>query len=48
MRSIIRLILLLLLTGVALAQFGQNKVQYVSHDWSYIQTAHFDIYFNED
>ncbi len=26
--------------------FGQNKVQYNKLDWQYIQTRHFDIYFN--
>ena len=25
--------------------FGKNKVQYRTFDWSYIQSAHFDIYF---
>ncbi len=29
------------------AQFGQNKVQYKSFDGYYIQTNHFDIYFDE-
>jgi Tol biopolymer transport system component len=29
------------------AQFGQNKVQYKDLDWYYIQTDHFDIYFNQ-
>ena len=27
------------------AQFGQNKVQYKTFDWYYIQTKHFDVYF---
>ncbi len=47
MKTMIRLTILLLLVGTAQGQFGQNKVQYESHDWSYIQTARFDIYFNE-
>jgi Tol biopolymer transport system component len=29
------------------AQFGQNKVQYKTFDWYYIQTNHFDIYFTD-
>jgi len=29
------------------AQFGKNKVQYKEFDWKYIQTDHFDIYFNQ-
>lgn len=28
------------------AQFGKNKVQYQEFDWKYIQTSHFDIYYN--
>ncbi len=48
MKSCLSLLMLCVLAGAALAQFGQNKVQYVSHSWSYIQTAQFDIYFNED
>lgn len=28
------------------AQFGQNKVQYKTFDWHFIQTTHFDIYFD--
>ena len=31
----------------AFAQFGKNKVQYKVFDWKYIQTKHFDIYFNQ-
>jgi len=30
------------------AQFGKNKVQYRDHDWKYIQTKHFDIFFAEE
>jgi len=29
------------------AQFGKNKVQYDHQSWDYIQTPHFDIYFND-
>ncbi|MGH2575417.1 MAG: hypothetical protein ACRDFC_06935, partial [Ignavibacteria bacterium] len=28
------------------AQFGQNKVQYKVFDWYYMQSKHFDIYFD--
>jgi Tol biopolymer transport system component len=28
------------------AQFGKNKVQYTTFDWSFIQSAHFDVYFS--
>jgi Tol biopolymer transport system component len=27
--------------------FGKNKVQYEAHDWSYVQSKHFDVYFYE-
>src|SRR5438128_1340699 len=37
----------LFLTNNASAQFGQNKVQYKVFDWYYIQSKHFDIYFNK-
>lgn len=30
----------------AFAQFGKNKVQYQTYDWMYIQSEHFDIYYN--
>lgn len=30
------------------AQFGQNKVQYKVFDWKYIQSSHFDVYFNQN
>lgn len=29
-------------------QFGKNKVQYKEYEWFFIQTTHFDIYFNEE
>ncbi len=28
-------------------QFGQNKVQYRNHNWYYVKTSHFDIYFDK-
>lgn len=28
------------------ASFGKNKVQYRTFDWHYIQTTHFDVYFD--
>jgi Tol biopolymer transport system component len=41
---------LFLLLGISATQaqdqnFGQNKVQYESFDWRYIQSEHFDVYF---
>jgi len=43
--------LIFLITGKTFSQanavFGQNKVQYKTFDWSYIQTKHFDIYFSK-
>ena len=26
-------------------RYGKNKVQYDAHDWSYVQSKHFDVYF---
>ena len=43
------IILLLFSTTPALTQetiFGKNKVQYTEFEWYYIQSDHFDIYFN--
>ena len=34
--------------GAQYLRFGQNRVQYESHDWKYIQSDHFDIYFYEE
>ena len=39
--------LLIMISPLALGQFGKNKVQYKDFDWYYIQTDHFDIYFNQ-
>ncbi|MCS7053774.1 MAG: peptidase MA family metallohydrolase [Ignavibacterium sp.] len=42
------LLFLIILSAVNLyAQFGKNKVQYKNYVWYFIQTDHFDIYFNE-
>lgn len=38
---------IVLLQISAIAQFGQNKVQYKDFEWFYIQTNHFDIYFTD-
>ncbi len=32
--------------SVGYAQFGKNKVQYEKFEWKYIQSTHFDIYYN--
>lgn len=46
MKKYIFFIGILLFSASALfAQFGQNKVNYKNHEWFYIQTKHFDIYF---
>ncbi|MGK9367704.1 peptidase MA family metallohydrolase [Melioribacter sp. Ez-97] len=39
------LFFLLFAQAAVYPQFGQNKVQYKTYDWYYIQTKHFDIYF---
>ncbi len=37
---------IVLLPGLAWSQnFGQNKVQYQTKNWQYVQSEHFDIYF---
>lgn len=46
MKKTINLFLFAFFTaGIILGQFGQNKVQYKKHEWFYIQTRHFDIYY---
>lgn len=44
-RTLTLILAALLLTTSVFAQFGKNRVQYKSHEWFYIQTQHFDIYF---
>lgn len=39
--------ILFLLVSNVFGQFGQNKVSYKDFNWLYIQTKHFDIYFDE-
>ena len=49
MRKYAALLILIYLSGYCFGQsesFGQNKVQYKSYNWNYIQTHDFDIYFN--
>jgi Tol biopolymer transport system component len=41
-------LLLLFSSNAAFSQFGQNKVQYRTFDWKFIQTQHFDIYFYDN
>lgn len=47
-RQLYVIIFFILLSNIILAQFGKNKVQYREHEWMYIQTKHFDIYFSEE
>lgn len=39
--------LVLLSFNIAFGQFGKNKVQYDVFNWKYIQSSHFDIYYDE-
>lgn len=48
LRISVIIILLLGSFGNSFGQFGQNKVQYKFYNWNYIQTTHFDIYFDEN
>lgn len=41
-------LLLSFIPSILFGQFGKNKVQYKDFDWYYIQTEHFDIYFNQN
>ncbi len=50
-QSILVVILIIIICGPSPiiaqdTQFGKNKVQYKNFDWHFIQSAHFDIYFN--
>jgi Tol biopolymer transport system component len=47
MKKTLILFLTLVTAFNVFAQFGKNKVQYKDYVWYYIQTDHFDIYFNE-
>jgi Tol biopolymer transport system component len=47
MRNTLILFLVFVSSFNLFAQFGKNKVQYKDYTWYYIQTDHFDIYFNE-
>jgi len=44
-KYILALSLILFTAGTISAQFGQNKVNYKMHEWYFIQTKHFDIYY---
>ncbi len=41
-------LLFVFISNLAIGQFGKNRVQYRGHDWIYIQTKHFDIYFTSE
>src|SRR5688500_11861630 len=46
--AIVSVLMLLMLGGDVSAQyFGQNKVQYRTHEFRVLQTEHFDIYFHQ-
>jgi Tol biopolymer transport system component len=42
----IMFVLLFFETPAAFSQFGKNKVQYEHFIWKYIQSEHFDVYYN--
>lgn len=44
---IIICVFLLANAQLAFSQFGKNKVQYEDFKWKYIQSEHFDVYYNE-
>ena len=43
----INIALILIAFNISYSQFGKNKVQYETFNWMYIQTEHFDIYYNQ-
>jgi len=45
LKKITLMMLLVSIPSVLYAQFGKNKVQYNEHDWVYLKTKHFDVYF---
>lgn len=47
LRSFVAALIIFAASQNVLSQFGQNKVQYKVFDWKYIQSQHFDIYFNQ-
>lgn len=47
-RSLYMLLSFILISGLLYGQFGKNRVQYRDHEWLYIQTKHFDIYFSQE
>lgn len=46
--TIISIFSFILFCSVTNAQFGRNKVQYNQYEWYFLQTKHFDIYFDRD
>ncbi len=46
-KVLLAVFIFLITAGNAYSQFGQNKVQYKVFDWKYIQSKHFDVYFNQ-
>ncbi len=46
-RSFIAAFMIIAASQNVFSQFGQNKVQYKVFDWKYLQSQHFDIYFNQ-
>lgn len=47
LKFFIYLILLVIAINHSYSQFGKNKVQYETFNWMYVQTEHFDIYYNQ-
>ncbi len=43
----IAILTIILATNYTYSQFGKNKVQYQNFNWKFIQSQHFDIYYND-
>ena len=39
---------LIFLINIIFTQFGKNIVQYDEYNWKFIQTEHFDVYYNNN
>ena len=46
-KAVLAAFIIIIASGSAFSQFGQNKVQYKVFDWKFIQSKHFDIYFSQ-
>ncbi len=41
-------VFILIFASQLFSQFGQNKIQYRNHEWFYVETKHFNVFFDQD